>query len=396
MEIFNKQILNMSKYKQRLQLMYKDPLPIDVVFDQAIHTTIIPYNFVSWVQLVMEYLYKSVSMNKRAVTKLFQKEAPKIVVQYESGVYKVEIDGKNDDALQLWRRGFFGKGILSRSEPTWYGRTQRRLKLVSSYGMQDLSSEEVTQLRRQERRQFKELRQTYEAKQLALEKRISEAVQKHTSESVLGLVEELEQLKAVKLKNENLNSFRKSHTVDIYEGVAVRDEDRQIIKNGVLDRLEYLQLMPEEVMFLQFAVGAIDVGTSSAALYSRLAEHGLFRRNYAVYHYYRSRGWCVRSGIKFGVDYLLYDKGPPLSHAEYCLHIVDENCQLNYIEFSSLHRVIGGVRKTLVLVYVKSPSSQELELLKGFSGDKYLRQLLKLYQITEVVYRRWLPSRNRD
>lgn len=31
-----------------------------------------------------------------------------------------------DDVLALWRRGFFGKGSLSRSEPTWLNRERTR------------------------------------------------------------------------------------------------------------------------------------------------------------------------------------------------------------------------------------------------------------------------------
>lgn len=41
-----------------------------------------------------------------------------------------------------------------------------------------------------------------------------------------------------------------------------------------------------------------------------------FLVNYAVYHYYRSLGWIVKSGIKFCVDLLLYKGGPVLHHAE--------------------------------------------------------------------------------
>lgn len=41
---------------------------------------------------------------------------------------------ENDDAMILWRRGFFGKGSLSRSEPSWYTRqvNQRKAKAAGS------------------------------------------------------------------------------------------------------------------------------------------------------------------------------------------------------------------------------------------------------------------------
>jgi len=41
-----------------------------------------------------------------------------------------------------------------------------------------------------------------------------------------------------------------------------------------------------------------------------------FLVNYVVYHHYRSLGWVVKGGIKFCVDYLLYKRGPVFTHAE--------------------------------------------------------------------------------
>ena len=50
----------------------------------------------------------------------------------------------------LWNSGFFGKGSLSRSEPTWIQREQHRLGLSNTD-----ASENVTRRRREERREFK-------------------------------------------------------------------------------------------------------------------------------------------------------------------------------------------------------------------------------------------------
>ena len=40
-----------------------------------------------------------------------------------------------EHAMSLWRHGFFGKGDLSRSEPTWLARQQKRTSslLASSF-----------------------------------------------------------------------------------------------------------------------------------------------------------------------------------------------------------------------------------------------------------------------
>lgn len=76
------------------------------------------------------------------------------------------------DAMILWRRGFFGKGDLSRSEPSWYTRqVNARNEAAASGGkcasdgvfscvstidlMLALTSEEIREKRRAERKQFK-------------------------------------------------------------------------------------------------------------------------------------------------------------------------------------------------------------------------------------------------
>jgi len=53
----------------------------------------------------------------------------------------------------FWEKGFFGKGSLSRSEPTWLEREQRRLDLIEGE-----TSEELTARRRAERRALKKER----------------------------------------------------------------------------------------------------------------------------------------------------------------------------------------------------------------------------------------------
>ena len=49
-----------------------------------------------------------------------------------------------------------------------------------------------------------------------------------------------------------------------------------------------------------------------------------FCENYAVYHYFRSKGWVVKDGTKFGVNFLLYQEGPAYYHAQYSVKIATE------------------------------------------------------------------------
>lgn len=49
----------------------------------------------------------------------------------------------------------------------------------------------------------------------------------------------------------------------------------------------------------------------------------LFLAKYKVYSYFRDKGFVVRSGINFGVDYTVYQSLPHLCHSEYCVSVVD-------------------------------------------------------------------------
>jgi len=67
----------------------------------------------------------------------------------------------------LWQQGFFGKGSLSRSEPTWLNREKRKRGLLAK-----VTSEEITRKRREERKEFKNERARKERE--AIEQRLKD------------------------------------------------------------------------------------------------------------------------------------------------------------------------------------------------------------------------------
>jgi len=48
---------------------------------------------------------------------------------------------------------------------------------------------------------------------------------------------------------------------------------------------------------------------------------------YVVYHYYRSQGWIVKDGLKYGTDFLLYKKGLVFGHSQYAVRIIPCNAE---------------------------------------------------------------------
>ncbi|KAJ4256729.1 tRNA splicing endonuclease subunit sen2 [Fusarium torreyae] len=198
-------------------------------------------------------------------------------------------------------------------------------------------------------------------------------------------------------------------------------------KQPVLKNMEHLQLMPEEAFFLSFGLGALTVtdpasGTqlSSVDLLKLFRQYSYFPPrtgpedaalqpddnflvHYAVYHHFRSLGWVPRGGIKFGVDWMLYTRGPVFDHAEFGLIVIPsysdalwkeagkQNPQKTWQWLHGTVRVLSHVTKSLVLVYVDVPPPAKFEE----ALNKGVAEALKLYKVREVMVKRWSTNRNR-
>ena len=190
---------------------------------------------------------------------------------------------------------------------------------------------------------------------------------------------------------------------------------------------EHLQLTREEAFFLVFALGALAIKdpVTGVVMTTRQLLH-LFRQfsyfpprieadepdlqpedgflvHYAVYHHFRSLGWVPRPGIKFGVDWLLYTRGPVFDHAEFGLIVLPSYSDpwwkaagrtapdKTWAWMHSVVRVLSHVTKSLVLVYVEVPPPPKFHsaLAKGYV------HALELYQVREIMVKRWSSNRNR-
>lgn len=112
-----------------------------------------------------------------------------------------------------------------------------------------------------------------------------------------------------------------------------------------------------------------------------------FAARYAAYHYFRSKGWIVRNGFKFGVDYLLYKEGPPFYHAKYSVMVQHEfegqtRQHFNWNEISTLIRVSRNSRKELLLCTVTIPTASVENI--GQSP-----QSIRLFTIDLLYLNRW-------
>ena len=77
---------------------------------------------------------------------------------------------------------------------------------------------------------------------------------------------------------------------------------------------------------------------------------------YAVYKDLRGKGYLLKTALKFGADFRVYDKGqkPGKSHAKWILYPVSESDELTWYDFSAKNRVAHSTKKNLLIAVVDS------------------------------------------
>jgi len=94
----------------------------------------------------------------------------------------------------------------------------------------------------------------------------------------------------------------------------------------------------------------------SAEKFMKLAEkkeHNFFAR-YTAYADLKNRGYTVKTALKFGADFRVYDKGkkPGEEHARWIVFAVYETDKMTWYEFAAKNRVAHSTKKNLLLAIV--------------------------------------------
>ncbi|KAL6722234.1 tRNA splicing endonuclease subunit sen2 [Lecanora helva] len=408
---------------------------------------LIPHNPLSLFHIAFIYIYQVImrpSSHPKTPYKAYWSEETSSVHVTDETAIRV-----------LWECGFFGKGSLSRSEPSWLEREKKRRGLIAVE-----TSEEFTIQRREERKKFKQERARKERE--VIEERLKEERRSRASSSapeptaraifegmnggpVHSLVDSIEtiveqepaepptptpMLTASEKPNDDSQINIIDSAVDQTSSITpLENDDPAPIPNQ-----EHLQLTPSEAFFLTYALGILSIHSPSTnqpiptptllTLFrthsyfpplppSHLRPDDPFLLSYATYHHFRSLGWVVRPGMKFGVDWLLYLRGPVFHHAEFAVVVLpsytdgywrqteereSETRKKEKRTWWWLHcvnRVQSQVRKSLVVCYVEVPSPKRLEEAGEGEGVD-IGAFWGMYRVREVVVKRWIPNRERD
>ena len=79
---------------------------------------------------------------------------------------------------------------------------------------------------------------------------------------------------------------------------------------------------------------------------------------YLVYKEMRKRGYIVKTALKFGADFRVYERGvkPVQAHAKWILFPVYEGSTLTWQEFAAKNRVAHSTKKNLLIAVVDEES----------------------------------------
>ena len=76
-----------------------------------------------------------------------------------------------------------------------------------------------------------------------------------------------------------------------------------------------------------------------------------FWTRFSVYRDMRNRGYVVKTALKFGADFRVYNRGvkPGENHAKWILYPVQESSSLTWYEFAAKNRVAHSTKKKLMV-----------------------------------------------
>jgi len=83
-----------------------------------------------------------------------------------------------------------------------------------------------------------------------------------------------------------------------------------------------------------------------------------FWTKYCVFRDFRDRGYIIKTALKFGADFRVYDRGvkPGDDHAKWVVFPVPEGSTLTWHEFSAKNRVAHSTKKRLLIGVVDAES----------------------------------------
>lgn len=339
------------------------------------------------------------------------------------------------DIVALVKLGSYGKGIFSRSVPC-HGlmppftlpakRNRSKPTSVSvdtsgvlTHNEQELLSKMKEHEERQERRMALHAQWRQEADQLATTDPPSQTLTCNPTESFTE-VKNMEAIASgvpkacpVKINRAEESQDSEQDTLSFEERQELfKQKFKQLQETDQYKMDEYLQLSGEEALYLCHELKLLSVITGDTGRYLTAKElwvefsnNKKFLAKYSAYRYYRRKGWVPKSGLKYGVDFVLYKEGPVEYHSDYAiiLRLMTEeeaerpfNTQettgdpLTWRDVIAIDRVCSSVVKELIICHVITGDG-----LEGVEMANLFPECIERLKIIEMLVKRWDPDKNR-
>ncbi|XP_048334024.2 tRNA-splicing endonuclease subunit Sen2-1 [Ziziphus jujuba] len=161
---------------------------------------------------------------------------------------------------------------------------------------------------------------------------------------------------------------------------------------------QWFQLGLEEAFYLCYSLKCLNIVGEDKCLMNveefwllMKSRKAIFPDFYKGYSHLRMKNWVVKSGSRYGVDFVAYRHHPALVHSEFAVLVSTEgggdvNGRLRM--WSDVHcttRLCGGVVKTLLV----------LNINKNGQGA-FSPSCIEKYTVDERTVRRWNPEKCRE
>ena len=148
-----------------------------------------------------------------------------------------------------------------------------------------------------------------------------------------------------RIVTENTNEARELYNQSRY-GVTLENGQVQLSLHEALylmdkGRLEVYDARKKQLSFDDYLKKAKKVEPS-------------FWIRYSVFKDMRNRGYIIKTALKFGADFRVYDRGikPGEDHARWVVYPVHEGSTLTWYEFAAKNRVAHSTKKRLMIAVV--------------------------------------------
>ena len=175
------------------------------------------------------------------------------------------------------------------------------------------------------------------------------AKKKEEAEEVLPKKEEKEHKEPVKayFSNERVLTESSDNARDLYN----QSRYGELLDDGrvQLSLIEALYLIEKKKIFVYDSRNKI-IEFEIFLKKAQKVEPNFWVR-YCVYKDIRNRGYIVKTALKFGADFRIYDRGvkPGEDHARWVVFPVHESSVLTWYEFAAKNRVAHSTKKRLLI-----------------------------------------------